>query len=252
MITVVVLGAGNVGTHLCKAIHASEGIKLVQWYNRSKINSTNHMTAVEQCNNLSMLATADVYIMAVSDNHVESLSNQLPFENRLVVHTSGSVPMRHLNKKNRRGVFYPLQTFSKSAELDFKNVPICIETTIKKDRSFLTSLAKAIGSPSYKINSEQRQTLHLSAVFVNNFTNQLYRIAHELVDMQGLDFEILNPLILETAKKVQLLSPYMAQTGPAKRRDIKTLKTHLNLLEKNPNYKELYEQITKSIQKTHG
>jgi predicted short-subunit dehydrogenase-like oxidoreductase (DUF2520 family) len=160
--------------------------------------------------------------------------------------------MRHLNKKNRRGVFYPLQTFSKSAELDFKNVPICIETTIKKDRSFLTSLAKAIGSPSYKINSEQRQTLHLSAVFVNNFTNQLYRIAHELVDMQGLDFEILNPLILETAKKVQLLSPYMAQTGPAKRRDNKTLKTHLNLLEKNPNYKELYEQITKSIQKTHG
>jgi predicted short-subunit dehydrogenase-like oxidoreductase (DUF2520 family) len=114
------------------------------------------------------------------------------------------------------------------------------------------SLAKAIGSPAYKINSEQRQTLHLSAVFVNNFTNQLYRIAHELVDMQGLDFEILNPLILETAKKVQLLSPYMAQTGPAKRRDNKTLKTHLNLLEKNPNYKELYEQITKSIQKTHG
>ena len=202
MITVVILGAGNVGTHLCKAIHASEGIKLVQWYNRSKINSINHMTAVEQCNNLSKLATADVYIMAVSDNHVESLSNQLPFENRLVVHTSGSVPMRHLNKKNRRGVFYPLQTFSKSAELDFKNVPICIETTIKKDRSFLTSLAKAIGSPSYKINSEQRQTLHLSAVFVNNFTNQLYRIAHELVDKQGLDFEILNPLILETAKKV--------------------------------------------------
>ena len=109
-----------------------------------------------------------------------------------------------------------------------------------------------LGGQTLRINSDQRAALHLAAVFVNNFTNQLYRIAHELVDKQGLDFEILNPLILETAKKVQLLSPYMAQTGPAKRRDIKTLKTHLNLLEKNPNYKELYEQITKSIQKTHG
>jgi predicted short-subunit dehydrogenase-like oxidoreductase (DUF2520 family) len=160
--------------------------------------------------------------------------------------------MRFLNNKNKRGVFYPLQTFSKSATLDFRNVPICIESTDKNDRKTLKKVAEALNSPCYLINSEQRQALHLTAVFVNNFTNQLYRIAHELTDEKNLEFDILKPLILETAKKVHYLSPYMAQTGPAKRHDKKTIKTHLKLLETHPNYKELYEKLTKSIQKTHG
>lgn len=252
MISVVVLGAGHVGTHLCRAIHHAENLRLIQWYNRSKINNPTENITVEICHNLNALATADVYVIAVSDSAVEELSNQIPFKNRLVVHTSGSVPMRLLNSKNRRGVFYPLQTFSKIAAIDFKNVPICVESTDKKDRNTLKQVAKALNSPTYTINSEQRQALHLTAVFVNNFTNQLYRIAHELTDEKGLDFDILKPLILETAKKVQHLSPYMAQTGPAKRRDTKTIKTHLKLLESHPNYKDLYEQLTKSIQKTHG
>ncbi|MDG1778999.1 MAG: DUF2520 domain-containing protein [Flavobacteriaceae bacterium] len=252
MISVVVLGAGHVGTHLCKAISTSEQLKLVQWYNRSIIDHSLSIQDVNQVHNLNDLVDADVYIIAVSDGHVEKLSNQLPFKNRLVVHTSGSVPMRHLNNKNRRGVFYPLQTFSKTATLDFKDVPICVESTNKDDRYLLKTLAEHLGSPVYAINSEQRQALHLSAVFVNNFTNQLYRIAHELSDEKNLDFEILKPLISETAKKINHISPYMAQTGPAKRRDQKTIRTHLKLLENHPNYKKLYEQITTLIQKTHG
>lgn len=252
MISVIVLGAGNVGTHLCKAINDAKNLKLVQWYNRSKSNNSTKNTDIEKCYNLDNLASADVYIIAVSDSAIEQLSNDFPFKNQLVVHTSGSVSMRFLNVKNRRGVFYPLQTFSKTAAVDFKNVPICIESTDKNDRNTLKQIAEALNSPTYIINSEQRQALHLTAVFVNNFTNQLYRIAHELSDEKSLDFEILKPLIIETAKKVQYLSPYMAQTGPAKRRDKKTIKTHLKDLESYPDYKELYEQLTKSIQKTHG
>ena len=252
MISVIVLGAGNVGTHLCKAINDAKNLKLVQWYNRSKSNNSTKNTDIEKCYNLDNLASADVYIIAVSDSAIEQLSNDFPFKNQLVVHTSGSVSMRFLNVKNRRGVFYPLQTFSKTAAVDFKNVPICVESTDKNDRNTLKQIAEALNSPTYIINSEQRQALHLTAVFVNNFTNQLYRIAHELSDEKSLDFEILKPLIIETAKKVQYLSPYMAQTGPAKRRDKKTIKTHLKDLESYPDYKELYEQLTKSIQKTHG
>ena len=252
MISVIVLGAGNVGTHLCKAINDAKNLKLVQWYNRSKSNNSTKNTDIEKCYNLDNLASADVYIIAVSDSAIEQLSNDFPFKNQLVVHTSGSVSMRFLNVKNRRGVFYPLQTFSKTAAVDFKNVPICVESTDKNDRNTLKQIAEALNSPTYIINSEQRQALHLTAVFVNNFTNQLYRIAHELTDEKSLDFEILKPLIIETAKKVQYLSPYMAQTGPAKRRDKKTIKTHLKDLESYPDYKELYEQLTKSIQKTHG
>ena len=252
MISVVVLGAGHVGTHLCNAINSTVQLKLTQWYNRSKIDSSTALMNVTQVHDLNDLTDADVYILAVSDGYVEELSSQLPFENRLVVHTSGSVPMRYLNNKNRRGVFYPLQTFSKTAPLDFKDVPICIETTNKCDRLLLKTLAEHLGSPVYTIDSEQRQALHLSAVFVNNFVNQLYRIAHELTDEKSLDFEILKPLISETAKKINHISPYMAQTGPAKRRDQKTIRTHLKLLENYPDHKKLYEQITTLIQKTHG
>ena len=188
----------------------------------------------------------------MSDSAIENLSNDLQFKNRLVVHTSGSVPMRNLNKKNRRRVFYPLQSFSKETEISFINVPICIEANDKKDRQKLEMVANAIGSPKYFIQSDQRKILHLAAVFVNNFTNQLYRISHELTDNKNINFDILKPLIAETSKKVQKLSPYKSQTGPAKRGDKKTIKQHCKLLEDYPTYKKIYELLTHSIQKTHG
>ena len=252
MISISVIGAGRVGTQFCKAINATKNLHLEQWYNRSKIGPENDLDGVDFCNDLMQLKPADLYIIAVSDSAVESISNALPFEKRLVVHTSGSVALRFLNKKNRKGVFYPLQTFSKTSDLNFVNVPICIETTDKSDRKLLKSVAEALGSPTYFIQSEQRQSLHLSAVFVNNFTNQLYRIAHELTDREGLEFDILKPLMHETIQKLQKLSPYMAQTGPAKRNDKKTIKQHLKLLEKTPKYQKIYELITQTIQQTHG
>ena len=110
MISIVVLGAGNVGTHLCKAINNAKNLNLVQWYNRSRSNNSTENTTIKKCYNLNNLASADVYIIAVNDNAIEQLSNDFPFKNQLVVHTSGSISMRFLNAKNRRGVFYPLQT----------------------------------------------------------------------------------------------------------------------------------------------
>jgi len=149
-------------------------------------------------------------------------------------------------------VFYPLQTFSKAAEVDFTQVPICIEALNNKaDLPILKKLAKAIGSESHKVNSDQRAALHLAAVFVNNFTNQIYRLAHEITESQGAEFDILKPLIKETARKLDDLSPYMAQTGPAIRNDKKTIKKHLKLL-KNKHHKNIYELLTSSIQHTHG
>ena len=112
----------------------------------------------------------------MSDDAIAKISKEIPFENKLIVHTSGSLNVYDLDKKNRRGVLYPLQTFSKEVEIDFKDVPICIEVLNKKDAPLLKSLAQSINSPFYRINTEQRQTLHLAAVFVNNFSNQLYRI----------------------------------------------------------------------------
>lgn len=251
MISISIIGAGNVATHLYNIFSKTKTVSIIQWYSRdiSKISSFQNKVSITD--QLDQLKEADLYVIAVSDDAISDLSEALPFENRLVAHTSGSVSIYELDKKNRRGVFYPLQTFSKEADIDFKNVPICIETIGKKDYPLLQSLAEAIGSEYYKVNSNQRKALHLAAVFVNNFTNQMYRIAHEITESEGVEFDVLKPLILETAKKVQNLSPYMAQTGPAKRNDKKTIKRHLNQLE-NEEHKAIYMLLTESIKNTHG
>ncbi|WP_422103928.1 Rossmann-like and DUF2520 domain-containing protein [Winogradskyella sp.] len=251
MITVVLLGAGNVAIHLYKAFKSSDAVTLIQWYNRSYSAISSYANAVETTDDLSQIKAADIYILAISDDSITKLSKDLPFENRLVAHTSGSVSIHDLDKKNQRAVFYPVQTFSKGADLDFSAIPICIEVTEKSNLQFMKGLAEALGCTPYRITTEQRQTIHLSAVFVNNFTNQLYRIAHEISDAKSINFDILKPLILETAKKVQDMSPYMAQTGPAKRNDKKTIRRHLKQIE-NEAHKAIYELLTASIKKTHG
>ena len=251
MIKVVLIGSGNVGTHLFKAFNKAEQIDLIQWYSRDLSKIQIYKNSVNLVDDLSQLEMADIYILAVSDDAIGALSEQLPFEGRLVAHTSGSVNIHELDRKHQRAVFYPLQTFSKDADIDFADVPMCLEVLEKPNLQLLKDLADAIGSPYYKISTEQRQTLHLSAVYINNFVNQLYRIAHEISDAKSVNFDILKPLIMETAKKVQDMSPYMAQTGPAKRNDKKTIKRHLKMLD-NEHHKTIYELLTQSIKRTHG
>lgn len=252
MISVTILGAGNVATHLFKAFGKSKEASVKQWFNRSIDSISSYKDDVDIIDDLSQLEEADLYILAVSDDAISELSSQLPFENRLVVHTSGSVSAYDIDKKHKRGVFYPLQTFSKDADMDFENVPICIEAIDKKSYPLLRKIALSLGSPTRRINSDQRRVLHLAAVFVNNFTNQLYRIGHEITESEGAEFDALKPLILETAKKIQDFSPYKAQTGPARRKDKKTIKKQIKSLEDNPHHQDIYKLLTASIQKTHG
>jgi len=251
MLSVILIGAGNVASHLFNAIKKSESASIIQWYNRTIDTIKPFQNDVDITDDLSTLKEADIYIMAVSDDSIAELSNALPFSNRLVAHTSGSVSIHQLDKKHKRAVFYPLQTFTKGATVDFSEVPICIECLEKENLQVLKSLAEVLGCKFYKINTEQRQTLHLSAVYVNNFVNQLYRIAHEISDAKSINFDILKPLIMETARKVQDMSPYMAQTGPAKRNDKKTIKRHLKQIE-SEEHKAIYQMLTNSIKKTHG
>ena len=251
MLSVILIGAGNVASHLFNAIKKSESASIIQWYNRTIDTIKPFQNDVDITDDLSTLKEADIYIMAVSDDSIAELSNALPFSNRLVAHTSGSVSIHQLDKKHKRAVFYPLQTFTKGATIDFSEVPICIEYLEKENLQVLKSLAEVLGCKFYKINTEQRQTLHLSAVYVNNFVNQLYRIAHEISDAKSINFDILKPLIMETARKVQDMSPYMAQTGPAKRNDKKTIKRQLKQIE-SEEHKAIYQMLTNSIKKTHG
>lgn len=245
MISVVLLGFGNVGQHLYKTMQASDTIEVVQVYNRRLV--PNIETAQSQ--NVSALKDADVYIIAIPDDAIGPFSELLPFKDRLVVHTSGGAQMHVLSKNNRRGVFYPLQTFSKNTIVDFSNIPICVEAEKETDLKLLKTLGSYISEKVVTITSAEREHLHVAAVFVNNFTNHLYHIAETITAKNELDFNLLKPLISETAKKIETLSPAKAQTGPAKRNDIKTIEKHLKLLE-GSTYKSMYEVLTHSIENT--
>ncbi len=246
MLKVALIGSGNVAQHLIAAFQKAVGIELVQVYARDKNNLSLLVDSDAITSDYKQLVDADLYIIAVSDNAINEVANQLPFEDRLVVHTSGGAALDALADKNRKGVFYPLQTFSKNKEILFDEIPICLEAENPNDLELLQKVAYSISKNAYEIDSEQRKSLHIAAVYVNNFVNHLYQIGQEICDENKVSFEILKPLILETANKVMTLSPDEAQTGPAKRNDTKTINSHLNFLS-NERQKEIYKLFTKSI-----
>ena len=247
MIKVTVIGSGNVAQHLITAFLKSSEIELSQVFSREKENVAHLIDADKITNDYVSLSESDIYVIAVSDSAIAEVSSKLPFQNRFVVHTSGSVPLEDLDSKNKRGVFYPLQTFTKNKEVDFSIIPTCLESEFDDDYTILENLAEAIKSRHYLISSAQRKSLHVAAVFVNNFTNHLYQIGQEICTEHSVSFEILKPLIAETANKINTLSPIDAQTGPAKRKDATTIKAHLSYLS-DENQKNIYTLLTKSIQ----
>lgn len=248
MIKVVFLGFGKVNSHLCNAFHKTNEVSVVQVFNRNFIKILSPFEDIPFTDDISKIKEVDVYIIGIPDDAISAFSESLPFQNKLVVHTSGGIAMDALASKNRRGIFYPLQTFSKERKVDFKNIPICIEAENDSDLKLLKVLGKAISEKVVEISSEQRAKLHLAAVFVNNFTNHLYQISSDILKDEKLSFDLLKPLIMETAAKIETLSPEKAQTGPAKRNDVKTIEKHLHLLG-NSEYSELYELFTNSLKR---
>ncbi|WP_397446677.1 Rossmann-like and DUF2520 domain-containing protein [Polaribacter sp. R77954] len=232
MISVLIVGKGKVGMHLYKAFLGIDAINVTLISSRT----------------LGKIPKTDITIIAVSDDAIAQVSSKI--HNALVVHTSGSVAMSDLKNPNRKGVFYMLQTFSEDKLVDFNKVPFCLEAEDKNDLALLERLAQYLGNKIYSISSEQRKTLHVAAVFVNNFTNHLYKIGQDICKQNKVPFEILYPLIEETSGKIQKLSPEKAQTGPAIRNDTTTIKNHLNLLDKNQQ--EIYKMLTASIQKNNN
>ncbi len=251
MIRVIILGAGNVAKHLYNAFYNQQMITIVQCYNRKGLPLHSNQRQDAITSNISALKEADVYILAVNDDAIKEVSELLPFRNRLVVHTSGSVPMSILNTPNRKGVFYPLQTFSKDKNIDFSTIPFCLESENKEDTKLLKKIAYMFSEKVYDISSEQRNILHVSAVFVNNFTNHLFSIGNDICATHGIPFEILHPLIAETIEKITQINPDLAQTGPALRNDTKTIERHLGILT-DTTQQEIYQTLTKAIQSKYG
>jgi predicted short-subunit dehydrogenase-like oxidoreductase (DUF2520 family) len=247
---IVLLGAGNLATHLSKSLFDANH-EIIQIYSR-KLNSAEALAnkygchAISEMNNLNN--DADLYIIAVSDHAISEFAKNDFFINRKVLHTSGSVELSVFNPEIKHyGVLYPVQTFSKSRSVEFCKIPICIEASNKEFELFLEKLASQLSVLVYQIDSFQRKRLHLAAVFANNFVNHLYYISKDIISKENLDFNLLLPLIKETASKVFEMDPLLAQTGPALRNDIDSLEKHLELLSSMPEYLDIYKIITNDI-----
>ena len=250
MVSVVILGSGNVAQHLIKAFLGAKDVQLAQAYARHP-EKLQHLLPSEQITgDITLIAQADVYIISVTDDAIASLAAALPFAGKLVVHTSGSTGMEALGNANRKGVFYPLQTFSAAKPVNFKEIPICLETEQQNDMHLLQTLAHALSEKVYEISTAQRQALHVAAVFACNFVNHLYGIGEKVCNENAIPFDILKPLIQETADKIKTLSPAAAQTGPAVRNDEKTIQRHLDFIH-DERMKQIYTLLTQSIQHTH-
>jgi predicted short-subunit dehydrogenase-like oxidoreductase (DUF2520 family) len=246
-----IIGTGNVAWHLAKRFETLSSVRLQQVCGRSSAALSLFADLARKTGPLSKLKPADITIIAVSDDAVESISEAIPFTDHLVVHTSGSIAMEALSEKNRKGVFYPAQSFSIADAVDFKNVPICLEYEHQQDKEIMGMLALALSENIHVLKSEQRKELHLAAVFANNFTNYCYTVAKEICDAQRIPFSLLHPLMLKTVSKAVAHEPKEMQTGPARRGDAAVIKNQLETLEED-HHNELYQPMTPLIRQPYG
>ncbi|TSD64120.1 DUF2520 domain-containing protein [Inquilinus sp. KBS0705] len=252
---ITIIGSGNVATHLSAAFK-NVGHRIVQVYSRNMQNAAllaYHVgaEAVDDLENISV--DTDVFIIAIKDDAIGAIVPKLLKYDKLTVHTSGAAGLDHiLAFTDKAGVFYPLQTFSKTKELNFREVPLCIEGADETITLQLEELARTISNNVYRVNSAQRKVLHLAAVFACNFTNHMYTIAQQLLAQSDMGFDMLRPLIAETADKIKQQAPATVQTGPAVRNDEQTMAAHLQMLNGKPELQQLYTLLSQDIIKNNN
>lgn len=271
---IVLIGAGNLATHLGKALHAA-GYDMLQVFSRT-MQSAETLASLLDAEPLTDIAQvrddADVYIFSVKDSALVQLVAQLcrheadglgedgavnalckakkGEHERVFLHTAGSMPMSVFEGMAQHyGVLYPMQTFSKQREVDFSIIPCFVEANDEFALKQIEGLAREISGRVYQLSSEDRKYLHLSAVFACNFANHCYAISQELLEEHGIPFDVMLPLINETAAKVHEMKPKDAQTGPAVRYDENVIDKQSKLLENHPHFKKVYDSMSKSI---HG
>lgn len=252
--TITLIGAGNLATQLGVALKQA-GLNILQVYSRTEDSAktlANKLDCAYTTDTSQVRLDSDLLIFSLKDDILENILARLDCRGKTIVHTAGSLPMSVLGEHSSMyGVFYPLQTFSKQRDVDFNQIPICIEASSLEVLVELKELASKLSDKVEEISSDQRQSLHLAAVFTCNFVNHFYYLGHQVVQKIGVDFELLKPLIQETAAKIRGMDPYEAQTGPAKRFDETIINKHLKFLDDQPDLQEIYSLVSRSIFEAH-
>lgn len=236
MSKVAIVGSGNVGLHFQHVISHKHSVDL---FSRSGVDGSYDLSILDA-------ELYDFIFLTVSDDAIADLSASLPVSDAVVIHCSGSRPLDDLSRHTKRGVLYPLQTFSKEKEVDVNSYTLFLEGSDEADHDLYT-FARSFHNDVRLISSANRAKLHVAAVFACNFTNHLYKISEDLLDDIGLDLRAIEPLIEETLVKAIEIGPEKSQTGPAIRNDTLTIENHLKIL-KDPKIQTLYTLLTDSIQ----
>lgn len=245
---IVIIGSGNVAHHLVKAF-AQNQIPVLQIFGRNENDLKKISGEFKIPYSTINLADADLYIVSVNDHSVANVSEIIKKENCLVAHTSGSVSQDALIGNYRKAVFYPLQTFSKSKNLEYEKIPFFINAENEDDKIVLKNLAEKISKKVLFADDEMRKHIHLTAVFACNFVNHLFARAKEISDAQNIPFDYFLPLIDETVAKIHKIDPKSAQTGPAVRNDEGVLKLHEEMLQNE--HLKIYKTMNESIKKMY-
>jgi len=251
---IVLIGSGNVATQLA-SIFIEKGLQITQVYSHSLARAEALAKAIN-CEGISDLnklrKDADLYIIAVKDDAIAEVAANLRLPGKTVVHTSGSIALDTIKSiSDQTGVFYPLQSFTKGRKLNWQHIPVILESIDSETLIALKKLAQRITDSVFEIDSEHRKKLHLAAVFANNFINYLLGDAKEILG-EDIPFSILQPLVKETVSKAFDMGIEASQTGPAKRGDLKTIETHLELLKAHPGAEMIYKTITDAIVKKYN
>lgn len=240
MSKVAIIGYGNVGYHLAKRISSKR--HEVTIFSRSQ--TEDYVLALDQLDPNSF----DFIVLSVPDGEVKHVSDEIETSEAVVLHTSGSRPIADLAKHSKHGVMYPLQTFSKTKDIDFTSFPVFVEGSDEGERDIFT-FVRSFSNDVRLLTSTSRSKLHLAAVFACNFSNHMFHLSEKLLVDLDMKFQDIQPLVEETLKKAIELSPSKSQTGPAMRDDEATINTHLDML-KDEQMKNIYRLITESIQDT--
>ncbi len=251
------IGSGNVAWHLGPELD-NTGFVVREVYSRNSKSAQNLVDRLYQAEVKTDLdfseSPSDIFIIAVADDAIARVAKKILVpEQSVLVHTSGSksIEVFHGAPTANVGVFYPLQTFSKSKTVDFSDIPLCIEAANKPTLKLLKKIASQLSKKVFSINSASREAIHIAAVFACNFTNHMLTIAKDILNENQLDFEMLKPLIVETLNKSLELDPDNAQTGPAVRGDMEILDHHLAVLKSQKSYAKIYKAITQDILNTY-
>jgi len=252
---IVIIGSGNVAYHLVNAFN-NKGIPILQILAR---NERSAGLLSERFNTPYILKPselnkhADLYILAVQDDLISEVAHSLKLKDQLLVHTSGFSPLQILSGASENtGVFWPLQTLTFGKTTDYQHMPVFVEGSSTENEKLLADFAGLISEKVMVTDSVARRQIHLAAVIASNLTNHLYSISASLLEKYDIPFEVLMPLIRETANKAAMQHPLLNQTGPAVRHDIKVLEAHLEMLRDNPEYREIYRLITENIFQLHS